>query len=373
MCAPLGAERAGPPRGRAVLTGGMTNVLILGGTAWLGALIAREWRDAGAAVTCLARGSSGSAPEGVDFVRADRTDPRRLRPESPPRMWDEVVELAWDPVARRRALAALADRARHWTLVSSVSVYADGEEIGADESARLLEPDDPSDYGKAKVAAERASAAALGDRLLIVRPGLIVGPGDRSDRFGYWPAASRSRRKSGCWCLPSRERGRRSSMSPTSPPSSGGRGRAGRRARWMPSASPSPLRELLTQAADAAGFTGEWVEASAAAPSRMRGSRTGRARGRCRSGSRPTGRASPAAPTPPTTGWAASSGRSSDTLARTLATSAPAASIASGGRGSPARRSWRSCRASADARRRPCPCACEADRAAVITSIGAPP
>ena len=250
----------------AVLTGGMTNVLILGGTAWLGALIAREWLDAGAAVTCLARGSSGSAPDGVD-ARARPTGPTRApttrsrRPE-----WDEVVELAWDPVLVGGALAALADRARHWTIVSSVSVYAEGEAIGADESAPLLEPDDPSDYGKAKVAAERATAAALGDRLLIVRPGLIVGPGDRSDRFGYWPARfALARRGAGAGAAPRgglgaghrrrRPRGLRATRG----------GARARRARWMPSASPCRSATCSSQAADVAGFTGEWVEASAAA------------------------------------------------------------------------------------------------------------
>lgn len=164
----------------------MRRVLILGGTGWLGREIARIAVADGAEVTCLARGESGPPPEGVHFVAADRTRPgvyEKLAGE-----WDEVVELAYEAELVQSALDALVKRARHWTLISTVSVYARNDEPGADESADLVEPDDPTDYSHAKVLAERATASALGDRLLVVRPGLIVGPGDPSDRFGYWPA-----------------------------------------------------------------------------------------------------------------------------------------------------------------------------------------
>lgn len=102
--------------------------------------------------------------------------------------WDEVVEFSYDLGLVAPALDALADRAAHWTLVSTVSVYARNDEPGADESADVVEPDDLAQYPDAKVAAERSTAARVGDRLLIGRPGLIVGPGDPTDRFGYWPA-----------------------------------------------------------------------------------------------------------------------------------------------------------------------------------------
>ncbi len=85
------------------------------------------------------------------------------------------------------ALAALAAGARHWTLVSTVSVYASNDEPGAQEDAALLVPSrDGDDYRGARVAAEIASGAALGEWLLVARPGLVGGPGDGSDRFGYW-------------------------------------------------------------------------------------------------------------------------------------------------------------------------------------------
>ena len=65
-------------------------------------------------------------------------------------------------------------------------MYASNAEPGADEDAVLVEPSDVDDYAHAKVAAERATTEVVSDRLLIVRPGLIAGPGDMSDRFSYW-------------------------------------------------------------------------------------------------------------------------------------------------------------------------------------------
>jgi len=149
----------------------------------------------GAVVLCLARGDSGAVPEGAHFVQADRTLTGaydRLDGE-----WDEFIELANELDLVESALDALADRARHWIMVATVSAYGRNDEPGAVETTEPVEPaeraetDGPTDYAQAKVAAEPASTARVGDRLLIARPGLIVAPGDPSDRFGYWPARLR--------------------------------------------------------------------------------------------------------------------------------------------------------------------------------------
>ncbi|GAA3622565.1 SDR family oxidoreductase [Microbacterium awajiense] len=165
----------------------MTDVLVLGGTGWLSGLTARRWRDAGASVTCLARGSH-PAPEGTTLVVGDR-DAADAYAGVADRDWDEVVDVSRDAGQVASAVAALADRTAHWTFVSTISVYADDDAPGADETARLLpplRPGDEYDYGRAKVAAEAAVRDGVGDRVAIIRPGLIVGPGDPTDRFGYW-------------------------------------------------------------------------------------------------------------------------------------------------------------------------------------------
>jgi nucleoside-diphosphate-sugar epimerase len=163
----------------------MTRTLVLGGTAWLGREIAERLVTRGEDVTCLARGESGEVPSGVTFVRADRRHSGAYDGVKG-RDWDEIIELTYETDLVTGALDALADNTQHWTLISSVSVYASNTEPGADEDAALVNPTDPDDYAHAKVAAERATAEAIGDRALIARPGLIAGPGDTSDRFSYW-------------------------------------------------------------------------------------------------------------------------------------------------------------------------------------------
>lgn len=165
----------------------MTDVLILGGTGWLSGRVAHAWRDAGVAVTCLARGGR-PAPDGATLAVADR-DASDAYAEVADRDWDEIVDVSSNPGHVAAAVAALAARAAHWTYVSSVSAYARADVPGQDETAELLTPTaagEESEYGRDKVAAEGAVRAGLGDRAAIVRPGLIVGPGDPTDRFGYW-------------------------------------------------------------------------------------------------------------------------------------------------------------------------------------------
>ncbi|MEP6478470.1 MAG: NAD-dependent epimerase/dehydratase family protein [Rhodoglobus sp.] len=167
----------------------MARILVLGGTAWLGSEIARVASALGHEVTCLARGEAGAVPPGATLVRADREQPGAY--DALEGEWDDVIEVSWQPRFVGGALDALGARAAHWTYVSSISAYADDATPGQDEDAPLLESlteptATPADYGRAKVACERMSRAAVEGRLLVSRPGLIAGPGDRSDRFGYW-------------------------------------------------------------------------------------------------------------------------------------------------------------------------------------------
>jgi len=153
--------------------------------------VARIAGKRGHDVTCLARGRSGPAPDGVC---SDRWEPGALG-EVIDHDWDAVVEVSWQPELVRSALASLGTRVRHWVYVSSVSVYADHGVVGADETGATHPPWAGSgeaaveDYGLAKVACETAFGRAVpANRLLVARAGLIAGYGDRSDRFGYWPA-----------------------------------------------------------------------------------------------------------------------------------------------------------------------------------------
>lgn len=166
-------------------------LLVLGGTAWLGHLIATTAIDAGHDVTCVARGSS--APDGATLVRADRDHDDALAPVSDTR-WDAVIDVAREPGHVRRAVRDLEPVADHYLFVSTTSVYASNERIGADETAERLPPltadriTAPDDYGPAKAAGEDAVLAGFGpDRSLIARAGLIGGPGDPTGRTDHWP------------------------------------------------------------------------------------------------------------------------------------------------------------------------------------------
>lgn len=164
---------------------------MLGGTAWLGREIVRAARAQGHEVTVLARGAAGPPPEGASFVAADRNSPTAYDAVRG-RDWDAVVDVSRQPSQVRSAVAALGGRSAHWAFVSSCSVYAAHDTPGADETAALL-PAHPGDdegwqtYGGRKVACEQAVLDGIPGRALVARSGLIAGPGDPTDRTGYWP------------------------------------------------------------------------------------------------------------------------------------------------------------------------------------------
>jgi nucleoside-diphosphate-sugar epimerase len=173
-------------------------LLVLGGTLFVSRAVAAEAVRRGHEVVCAARGQTGSLPDGAKLVVVDRDAPDGLAPLAG-ESFDGVVDVAkishpW--VAN--ALDVLAENAAHWTFVSSISVYNDGVTQGQRTDASVFEPKreevragqpltDPELYGAIKVASENAVLERLGDRAFVVRPGLITGPGDISDRFGYWP------------------------------------------------------------------------------------------------------------------------------------------------------------------------------------------
>ena len=111
------------------------------------------------------------------------------------RRWDAVIDTCgYVPRVVRASAGLLAGAVDHYTFVSSISVYSDDIEPGADEEAPLRELSDPTveevtgeTYGGLKVLCERAAEEEMPGRVLSVRPGLISGPHDPTDRFTYWP------------------------------------------------------------------------------------------------------------------------------------------------------------------------------------------
>ena len=166
-----------------------TRLLVLGGTDFVGRALVAEALALGWDVTALSRGTRG-VPEGARQLVADRREPGwldALGAES----WDIVVDTwSWEPSAVRDAASALVDRATTYAYISSRSVHPYPTPRGADENQPIVESsaDDEGfdDYPRAKAGGERAAVAAFGDRTLLVRPGLIIGPHENIGRLPWW-------------------------------------------------------------------------------------------------------------------------------------------------------------------------------------------
>jgi 2'-hydroxyisoflavone reductase len=168
------------------------HLLLIGGGVFLGSAVLDAALARGHRVTVFNRGRArGAWPDGVEVVTGDRvTDLDRLAG----RRWDAVVDTCgYVPVDVQASAAALQSACDTYLFVSSISAYADTTAPMTDETQPLaafdaIAPDDRDlrHYGPQKAACEAQVVHAFGARALIVRPGLIVGPGDRSGRFSHW-------------------------------------------------------------------------------------------------------------------------------------------------------------------------------------------
>jgi 2'-hydroxyisoflavone reductase len=169
-------------------------LLILGGTVFLGRALAEAALARGHTVTLFHRGKTnpGLFPQ-AEHLHGDRAtgDLEALREQR----WDVVVDTSgYVPRQVRQSAELLAAAADRSVFVSTISVYADLTTPGTDETGPLRSLDDETveevtgaTYGGLKALCEREVERAWPDRSLVLRPGLIVGPHDPTDRFTYWP------------------------------------------------------------------------------------------------------------------------------------------------------------------------------------------
>jgi 2'-hydroxyisoflavone reductase len=167
-------------------------LLVIGGTRFLGRAVADAALARGHELTLFNRGATN--PELFPEAERLRGDRRRDLSALAGRSWDAVVDPSgYTPADVRASAEALRDSGRY-VFVSSVSVYADMS-AGATEASPVAElgdlpadelTEDHANYGPLKALCEAEVRAVFGERALVVRPGLIVGPHDPTGRFTYW-------------------------------------------------------------------------------------------------------------------------------------------------------------------------------------------
>lgn len=172
-------------------------LLVLGGTLFLGRHVVDAALARGHGVTVFTRGRR-ELPWGAHVeARTGDRDPRHAPglDSLSTGEWDAVIDTSgYVPRVVDASATLLERRVRRYLFVSSVSVYADASHPGVNEDADVAALDDPASedvpqhYGALKAACEAVVRGRFGPRATIVRPGLIVGPHDPTDRFAYWPA-----------------------------------------------------------------------------------------------------------------------------------------------------------------------------------------
>jgi len=169
------------------------NILILGGTVFLGRALVEDAKRRGHTVTLYNRGlTNGSLFPDVEKLYGSRdSDLDALQG----RQWDAVIDTCgFVPRVVRKSVNLLARNVGQYVFISSISVYEDTSQPGMEEDAptqqlqvEIVDESNSAYYGPFKAQCEKVVASGMVGRALIVRPGLMVGPHDQTDRFSYWP------------------------------------------------------------------------------------------------------------------------------------------------------------------------------------------
>ncbi|HEX8824847.1 MAG TPA: SDR family oxidoreductase [Archangium sp.] len=194
-CASTKVKGGGEVSRPAAPSGGK-RILILGGTGFLGPQLVEVARSRGHTVTLFNRGKTRPQlfPD-VEKLHGDR-DPKNGEglKALEGRSWDAVIDTSgYVPRIVKASAELLAPHVGHYVFISTISVYKELPRPGMDESAPLATVDDPTNenvrenYGALKALCEQAAEAAFPGRTTHIRPGLIVGPDDPTQRFSYWP------------------------------------------------------------------------------------------------------------------------------------------------------------------------------------------
>lgn len=172
------------------------NILVLGGTGFIGPHMVREALRRGHNVTLFNRGRTNNKlfPD-LETIKGDRAgDLEGLEG----RRWDAVVDNSgYMPQHVRHSASLLSDYIGHYIFISTISVYESYALPNNEESALATIEDVPEEfswdnYGALKVLCERWAAEEIGDdRFTVMRPTYICGPGDHTDRFTYWPVRTK--------------------------------------------------------------------------------------------------------------------------------------------------------------------------------------
>ncbi|MGW2162030.1 reductase [Nonomuraea sp. NPDC001699] len=239
-------------------------LLVLGGTHHVGRAVVEAALERGDEVSTLNRGLSRAPAPGVWPLLGDRTDTESVRHALGDTEWDAVIDTwAWAPKVVRDSARLLSGRAGHYGYVSSRGVHRWPWPADADEQAPLVDGDlastDDADYAAAKRGGELAVLESFGERALLARAGMILGPYEDVGRIPWWlrrlekggrvlaPAPAQTPlqyldvRDLATWMLRSAERGLNGAFTVTGPPGA------------------TTLGDLLTTALDVTGFDTELV------------------------------------------------------------------------------------------------------------------
>lgn len=171
------------------------HILLLGGTGFIGPHLVHAALARGHRVSMLNRGQRQPNQNAGDYARVEALRGDRSQPDAyaslAGRQWDAVVDTATQLQWTREAVARLAGSTDRFMYVSSTGVFLPYRTVDITEGGPVpltdIPPQDPPSYGVLKALSEEAVRKGLPGRDLIIRPGYIVGPGDTSDRFTYWP------------------------------------------------------------------------------------------------------------------------------------------------------------------------------------------